>query len=131
MTMSESFFSVLLSALAVFVIALYYLFFKKVKEEGKQDDGKSIFYFLLVVSGILVIWGIISIISAFIKGIEINVNRPHLILFIMSIFIVFSSSYDLVFRKKKWPQYSWFIAYFLLAYCSVIVIWGIVSFIAT
>ena len=129
--MSESFFSMFLSALAILVIALYSLFFCKVKEEGKQGYGKSILYFLLVVSGILVIWGITSIILALINGNEINASKPHLLLFIASIFVVISSIYELVFRKKKWPQYSWFNAKFLLLYSSVIIIWGIVSFVIT
>jgi len=116
-------------ATGVLVIALYPLFFKQVKEERKKDTGKPIFYFLLIVSGILVIWGIITLILACINGSELNINKPSLILFITSIFIIITSSYDLIFRKKKWPQYSWFIAYFLLFYSSAIFIWGIVSFI--
>jgi hypothetical protein len=116
-------------AIGVLIITLYYLFIKKVKEEGKKDTGKPIFYFLLVVSAIIVIWGIISIILALINGSELNISKPSLILFITSILVVITSSYDLIFRKKKWPQYSWFIAYFLLVYCSIIVVWGIVSFI--
>ena len=129
--MSESFFSMFLSALALLVIALYSLFFCKIKEEGKQGYGKPILYFLLVVSGIIVIWGIISIILALINGSEINASKPHLMLFIASILGVISSFYELVYRKKKWPHYSWFNVKFLLLYSSVIVIWGIVSFIIT
>jgi hypothetical protein len=127
--MSESFFSVFILALPVLVIALYYLFFKKVKEERRQDYGKPLFYFLLIVSAILVIWGIISIIMALIGGMEIKA-KPTPILFVTSILALAASLFDLS-RKKKWPQYSWFIPYFGLLYSSALVIWGIVSIILT
>ena len=127
--MTESLFSMFILVIGVLVISIYYLFFKKVKEEGKKDTGKPIFYFLLVVSGTIVIWGIISIILALINESELNISKPSLLLFITSILIIITSSYDLVFRKKIWPQYSWFIAYFSLFYSSAIFIWGIVFFI--
>lgn len=127
--MAEYYFSMFLASFAMLVMALYYLFFKKLKEEGKQNAGKPLFYFLLLVSAIFVAWSIIAIILDLVNGNEICIRGPHSLLFIMSIFMVVLGLYDLFVRKKKWPQYSWFSSYFLLVYSSLIVVWGIVSFI--
>ena len=95
-------FSLFLLALPVLMIALYPLFIKKEKE---QEYLKPLFYFLLVVSAIVVIWGIISIIMALVSGIEIEVRKPSSILFIAAIncFTAFSQdiNYDEWFTGER------------------------------
>jgi hypothetical protein len=125
--MSTSFFSFFVWATGMLVIAMYYLFFNKAKNEGRKDYGKPVFYLLLFVSIIVFTSGLISIILAFTRGNTIAYSKPHTILFVMSALILLLSSYELIVRKKKWPEYSWFIPVFLLAYSSLIVVWGIIS----
>lgn len=123
-SMGQSFVNNLFLAFPIAVITTYLLFFRK-----KPLEFKGVYYFLFVISSIIVILGTIFLIQTlFSSGITI---KPTIFLLGFSIIVLVSAIIEPIIKRKKNKKPEIFPTYFLVIYAFLMISWYILYIILT
>ena len=87
-------------------------------------------YFVLTILTLFFIGGSIAVIRAFIIGDITNIGRPGNMLLIAATTLLLLVLFGIYRFKKINVKYSKSIYFFLIGYTSLIILWGIISYIA-